>query len=113
MKRDKLYCILSAAALLVIILMFFCLLYLMGTELEDHWKYLVTTGSHASYFRAFFTNPKILACLTAVAGTVIAAVISDEKAIRREERGALFLLILVCLTLLSFSFFFYVLLKAL
>ena len=113
MKPRRLYCILSAAALLVIILMYFCLLYLMGTELEDHWKSFVTTGTHAAYFTAVFTNPKVLACLAAVAGTGIAAVISEAKAIRREERGALILLILVCLALLCFSFFFYVMLKVL
>ena len=113
MNRRKAYPFFSVAAMLLSILALFMLLYLSGSELEDHWKSFVTTGDHAAYLAAVFSNPKVLACLAAVLGTGIAAIAVDARAIHREERGALILLILVCLSLAAFAVLFWLLLKVL
>ena len=113
MNRRKAYPFFSVAAMLLSILALFVLIYLSGSELEDHWKSFVTTGDHAAYLAAVLSNPKVLACLAAVLGTGIAAIAVDARAIRREERGALILLILVCLSLAAFAVLFWLLLKVL
>lgn len=113
MNRRKAYPIHSVAAILVSILALFVLIYLSGGELEDHWKSFVTTGSHTDYLIAVFSNPKVLTCLAAVLGIGIAAIIVDARAIHREERGSLILLILVCLSLAAFAVLFWLLLKVL
>ena len=113
MKRVKPYILLSVAAILVSMLAFFVLIYLDDTELLDHWKLFVTSGDHAAYYSAVFSNPKVLACLAAVLLTGIAAIVADASAIRREERGALVLLILVCLALAAFAVLFWMMLKTL
>ena len=91
----------------------YVLIYVFDSELEDHWKSFVTTGSHAAYFSAVFSNPKVLACLAAVLGTGIAAIVADARAIRREETGAPVLLILVCLSLAVFAVLFWLMLNVL
>ena len=45
--------------------------------------------------------------------TASAAIVADARAVRREERGSLVLLILVCLTLVSFALLFWLTVKPL
>ena len=112
MKRIRLYPILSAAAILAAGIGFHLLCYLLTAELEDPFKLFVVTGSRAAYLSAVFSNPKVLACLAAVLGTGAAAIVMDARAVRREERGSLFLLILVSLDMVAFALLFWWILHA-
>ena len=111
MKRIKLYPVLSAASILVSAIALDLLCGLLPDELE-HFRILVTQGG-AAYCARVFSHPGVPACLAAVLGTGTAAIVTDARAIRREERGALVLLILVSLALLVFAVLFWVCLQAL
>ena len=111
MKRIKLYPVLSAAAILVAVVAFDLVCGFLPDGL-DYYHMLVTLGRNA-YYSMVFSHPGVLTCLAAVLGTGTAAIVTDARAIRREERGALVLLILVSLALLVFAVLFWVCLQAL
>ena len=111
MKRIKLYPILSVGAILAAVIAFDLVCGFLPHE-ADYYPILVT-GGRAAYYSMVFTNPGVLACLAAVLVPGAAAIVADARAIRREERGSLVLLILVCLTLVLFALLFWLIVKPL
>ncbi len=111
MKRLKLYPILSAGAILAAAIAFDLVCGFLPHESEYY--HILVTGGHGTYYSMVFSHPGVLACLAAVLVTGTAAVVTDVRAVRREERGSLVLLILVCLTLAAFALLFWLTVKTL
>ena len=111
MKRLKLYPILSAGAILAAVIAFDLVCGFLPHEPEYY--HILVTGGHGAYYSMVFSHPGVLACLAAVLVTGTAAIVMDIRAIRQEERGSLVLLILVCLTLVSFALLFWLTVKPL
>ena len=111
MKRLKLYPLLSAAAILTAVIAFDLVCGFLPHE-SERYHILVTCG-HGAYYHMVFSHPGVLACLAAVLVTGAAAIATDARAVRQEERGSLVLLILVCLTLANFALLFWLTVKTL
>ena len=101
MRRPKEYCIVPLAAILFDLLGIWTI---DGIWERHHllYKEMQATGESAPYLRAVYTDPLTLLLLSAAAVLHAVSLILLIRAVRREERGPVPLLVLLLLCLAGF-----------